>query len=475
MATISRNKLHLAIVFVLYAIQLVSTSPRIMYDSSVYYGGAMVFAEDGLEKALTKTFPMAEPAPAFFNFLISHLFPGSHWPDTVTIFHFLIIFLCALMAVDLAGIFIRSRQIKTAIFYCIALSPGLMTSALTLYCEVFSMFWFMLAIYLARKAFESTRAPKKYLSGSISALSVGILILSKAAFWYIALFIFISFGFYLVLSKRVKKIQWIGLFTIYVTLALCLPVAWSYRNQRVYGVYGLATRGGLHFASRYMISQEMPYTIRAWLIGTVDAFSDRLGRSLFGDEVDQYNWRRADDLGYEYMKRVNQKYHITETNQYRDLAYHPKLDAVVFREVKSDILSSGLSGMFRFAAFGWFEVLNLVFFETIGYDTIAVKVSWLERIYGFMPLRTFIRIGLSIFYVIGIGMFFFFFLSSQNQRAFKQIDKDFFWVSLFTIFWFFAVYSLSLGNMRYTYPIAPLYIGLALSGWSIYFAKQVSR
>ncbi len=463
-ADTKRCYIHIALVLTVYLIQLQASAPRILFDPAGYYGHALILVRDGIGKAVSQTYPMFEPAYGFFLYFISRLVPQSMWLKTVSVIQLGFLLASALMMARLARMTIKTKNWDIAIFYCIALSPGLMTSAQTLFCEIFSMICFVLAVYFVVLIYQNQVKRISYVLGIMSALLTGLLILTKAAFWYVAIATAVTMAVhYLVIKKQVKPLVYIAL---YLAISLSLPYAWSKRNEAVYGVRAISTRSALVLASRFMRSYDH-YTFRDWAIGTITAMSERGARAIFKKvNIDYYTWRRENTVGTDYLIKLAKIHHVPfDKHNLNQLALIPTFDRLAFKQVLRDILSSGPSQIIKFVLFGWFAFVNLLYFETINYDTITIYQNWLENLYDFIPLRIFVRIVLSSFYWIGICLMIF--KTTKQFKTFNDTTKQILFVSFTPLFWFFAVYTLSQANMRYTYTVAPFYIYLALIGWSM--------
>lgn len=457
---------HISIILLVYLVQLLCTTPRIMYASYMHYYQAMQFADEGVWHTFSKSFPLLEPAYAFFVYLVSLIAAGDALLKTVPAIQCLFILGIALMVFDLSRILIQERRTRLFILYAIAISPALMTSALTLYCEIFSAFCFAIAVYSAWKAMRNKNRLHRYGLGILSALSAGVTILAKSAFLYVIVASILSFSVYrLLATDHKKRLPLLGKLALYLGLTLLLPSIWTYRNDAVYGVKRLATRGALTLAGRFYHSQNH-YNAKDWAIETITTVSEQLGWRLFGDQLNNYTWRRADRLGYEYLLKINNQYKIIDSDNYRTLSFDPHVDDIAWRELKKEILSSDFMTIFRFLAFGLFQLIGLIIFETICYDTLTVHANWLAAIYGFLPLRILVRIGLSLFYLTGVLICITAFTRKWKNLRLNQDRNDFLALCGFPIFWYFAVYSMSLVNMRYTFVIAPFYILIAFFGWS---------
>ena len=480
MMKLNENKLrdywlHIGIVILIYSVFFVFTSPRLLYNSNEHWREAMIFKNDGVIHAIKKSFPLFEPAYPFFLFLVSLIAPAGMGPKVVSIIQCIFLFICALMMLDISHFFVKRKWIRIFVFYAVAVSPALLTSALTLYSEMFAAFWCTLAIYCAWYAPRAKSRLTGYLLGIVSALCASIVILSRAAFLYIFILTCLSVLVYFLFSRKNGLKIYIRNLVLYAVLTLIFPYLWMQRNEVVHGYKRIAVRGSLILSGSFLHSQDL-FTPRDWLIETIATVSENAATALFKDiNLRNYTWRRGDQLGYEYLKKINHERKIVDTDEYIKLFFNVKLDDAAMRQIMKDIISSDFPTLFRFFVLRFFQLIGLIMFETFCYDTVAINAVWLSQILNFMPLRIVARIGLSFGYFFGFIMNFVLLIRNWKKEWLMSEQKDFLLLAWSSVISYFVIYSFSPPNMRYTFVIAPVYILTAMLGWNAYLTHDQKR
>ncbi|GEM_PF-4193931 len=446
-------------VLLVYGILWRGTTPYLVFDSKNFFARSDIFINAGFMKGLRESYPVAEVSYPLFLSILRHFFSESAIFDAVVIVQLAMLLTSALMIYKLSMRLTRSKVVHVASFFFVSLSPALVLSALSLYSETFSGFFFVTWIYAVCRSTYSSQPRTKYAWGFLAALSMGCLILARVMFLMISLFSII--GFWMVGKAIKQKGRLTGKQMVCVVfLTLALPGLWLARNYTVYRILDIADpgRNGVVLAGRFAKSQEH-YDLRDVVAGTINSISERGAQALFGDNT-RYTWSYANALGYE---RGGQFQHLIDQNP----GYPNKS---LTREVARDIWRSG--GV-RYLAFGWFELVQLLFFETLGQDAIHVKWLVIQRIQENVILRGIVHVGLSFFYASGLFLFFFYLIAKKN--IIDVNDNGILCISYLaiTLFFFFCFYSLATCVIRYTFVVAPIYILLALLGWRRWCARFI--
>lgn len=439
----------IALIFLFYWLNLTGTTPHLVHDSVSYIERAAVIRDSGFQKAIAADFPAFEPGYPFFLYLISLCTSQTDWVKTVPWVQALLLAMSAFMVFDFSRVLVLSRTVRKVIFVCVAVSPALLLSALSVYSEVLSVFCLTGGLYCIWRLGSETNPFFRFFYFLFSSLLIGFLILTKAAFFYIAAAVFLSLLIYLIWKRQNTQAKYL---VVYIALVATLPFAWMYRNQQVFGTAALAGRASVNLAAHYLQSQEN-YSLKDWGVATVAAISETGAEKIFGD-VDRFSWSYKARNAHEYVKGLAQAAAVSPADI--------RFDRLLFGQLWSEIWQKG---MIRFLMFSWFEVLGLLFFEGCVVDAISFHASWLQTVYSSEILRALIHVGLSLFYLAGVVLFI-------NRSVFKQAcvgwsesQKKWCVILLSIIFWSIAVYSCAIAHVRYLFPVAPMYILLAVSGW----------
>lgn len=441
------------VVCLVYALHIALVDPKLEFDAQNFWTHAQQFLSDGLFTTLAHTAPPREPGYPLFIYAVAKLVPSAWLLKAVISFQMLLLLLCGMMMASLTKLIRPSSWLSLAVFLAVSLSPALLSTAQTLYSESLAAFLFTSWIFfLVRWHREWRETSTSSLSLIISGIAGTFLIMTRGAYLHVLLASFLGLmameWFFTAHDKRVKLLK---LMALYGVILFTLPAYWMHRNQRVFGVSTMADHAGVVLKGRYERSLET-YTRKDFFAGTLNSISESACRAVYKD-CTKYAFEHANTYGYVAATSLANERGISGI-QANQIVFKETLHAVFFKHP------------IRFFAFSWFELWQLVFFETMGTGATSVDSAWLRSLQGLPWLRGGIHLGLSTFYLLGIGLFLFFFLRRSSSLMNDVSDPALFWMMGIPLAGHFAVYSMATTVIRYSFVIAPIYILLALVGWS---------
>ncbi|MCB4755528.1 MAG: hypothetical protein LHV69_00595 [Elusimicrobia bacterium] len=441
----------LCLVAAIYTIYFFGSAPKLEADAKNFYMGSEAFMS-GFWAALIHSFPAREPAYPLTIYALSLIVPQPLLPKATTFLQLGMLLVTAVLFSTLASSLSLKhvKGISLAVFLNVALSPSLLTSSLSLYTEILAMFFFSVWIYFLWRALM--REDHIIRDLVLSGISGSLLMISRGAYLYILL---LAISILPVLSYLYHPFfhlkNRMRILFLHAVILISLPALWMTRNSFAYGVFTMADHSGIVFAGRYEKAKEN-YTVKDFLAGSLNSISESACKSVFKNCY-RYGWEYANVKGFYRVQQMASEHQVN----------YIKANQLAFKDTVKNIISQH---PIRFALFGWFEFIQLVFFETMGTGANSFTNAYLNSIHQSQLARGLAHIGLSIFYLIGLGILIFN-AAMLARRHFNQSFVNGILVLMIPYLSFLVIYSSATTVIRYSFVVAPLCIMMSWLGWSL--------
>ncbi len=377
----------------------------------------------------------------------------SYYP-VLTVFQILILFLSQILLYRLLKKLDINEKILAVIIFYFGISPAMVNSAFSLYCEILT-YPFVLGIILASA--ESWKLIQENSCGKIffSAVKIALLFLLitcvRSIYNYIfVIFVAVYFGMSLVfLVKKQKRYFMNAALLLFVAFVLFHRLLMPYKEMNLkYNGHKVLTMVGATNVYANAAGRVRDLTTTGFLSAVAMVPGQHVCEKFFGHKAFDFWWSEQNDLGQRKMEE------LLHQGVPKD-----KIDGALVQLSREKVFTKP----FQYAFLTALEGMKMFFWEstTIGFVTYP---AWLWEVFHFTPFKNSLR-----FFIFVLTFIAYFYVLKHLWRNKLKIYNPcepagyhasilFFSVAVITTH--VLLYSFFTTATRYTFPIVPLYLTL---------------
>jgi len=445
--------LSFAIPFIFWIYLAFSTQMTIAFDSIGYEQGGKTFKSEGLSGYL-KDGPQREPLYAYSISLSMKLADiiGVDYKKILTCLQILLLFLGQVLLYQLLLLLKLNKTITAGALLYYGLSPGIISCGFDLYSEIITLPFILLSILLISKAWQcllQEDVKKSFLYAFLFSLSATVAVFSKAvlAILYLPLiFPFAIFLIYSLLKGKKKKGQCalIFLVTFFIIFSGSLS-GYKHLNKKYNGQYSYTNNRGVFML--YTIASKRTDRLTKELLGVaiLSVPGEKVCRAFYGKACNEW---LLGSIGLGVKKRG-------------ELLGKNISEEEIDREIISASMKLILSNPAQYSFFTFLEGLKMVFWESTKIGFVSYP-DWMTKIHDNIIVKNALRLLIGL-----LTLFAMLYLAGYLLRIPREIyvradstgerSQCLLFLFIFVIL-FAGLYALFSVLVRYSLPIAPLFI-----------------
>ena len=427
-----------------------SSTMNISMDAASYAGLGNRIKEQGFPNGYVTNGPQREPLYPLTIAFSKTVEESLHVPfqDVQKGLQILMLFGCQFAVyLLLSRLSVRDNIIYAAMLYT-AVSPALVNAAMSLFSEIAVMPFCIASVVLLCASWKALDAPGRGRLWGLSALTGCAFLLSaftKGVFQYVYLVSLAPFYIRLIVALVQRNRLLIRNCLIFLCTVFILfeggIVSYKALNKHVNGHFAFTNRvEWMLFGSAYKRAQ--PLTPRIILAHVANIPGDGVCRMFFTEKECEYCSFRSTDY-YGLVELPKQLKNIPEEQRPAETS---RLSLQLMRDHP-----------FQFLVFMALEGSKMFFWESTMIGFVRYP-SWLSAVYGNIPFRYGIRLGVAVvsflgfFYTLGWGL--------RRLGRFKENEGPLMALAftLLTMLSFITLYSFFSVLTRYALPVAPLFV-----------------
>jgi len=444
-----------AIPFIFWIYLAFSTQMTIAFDSIGYVEGGELFKTGGLSGYL-KDGPQREPLYAYAISLSMKMADviGVDYKKILTCLQILMLFLGQVLLYRLLLYLKLNKTITAGAILYYGLSPGLISCGFDLYSEIVTLPFILLSILFISKAWqcslqEDIKASFFYafcfsLTSTIAAFSKAILVTLYPLF----IFPFVILLVYAFFKRKVKRGLCVGLFlVIFFVIFNGTLSGYKNLNQKYHGRYTFTNDRGVIMLYTVAFRRTSRLTKELLGIAISSVPGEKVCRSFYGKACNEWLLGTI-ALGL---------------NKRNELIGKNVPEEEIDREMILSSMKLVLLHPLQYSFFTFLEGVKMVFWESTKIGFVSYP-DWMTKIHDNIIIKSTLRllIGLITFFAM---LYLSWYLLRSPRVVFVQTGASgerpqcllflFFFVMLFA-----GLYALFPVLVRYSLPIAPLFIAV---------------